>query len=101
MLHHSNTTLHASGLHGLEPLLGIGWQGGSERALILTSQSPLTVGIGIHAVVEEGIKLRLLPAHLSARGHRKDVSRLIVGVSQLLRRHVEGRQLGMDGHGEK
>ena len=98
VLDHGDAALHAGLLGGLEPLPRIGLGGGRKEGLGFAAPTPLAVGIGVHAVVEEGVKLGLVPLHLALGGQRKDGPRLILGIGGLLR-HEGKFALGLEQSG--
>ena len=61
VFNHRDATLHAGFLCRFEPLFGIGlFRRGKQRAIFI-AVTPLTSGIGVHTIVEEGIELRFVP----------------------------------------
>ena len=89
MLHHRDAAIHAGSLHRGHPLLGVGHGLGSISRLGLVAEAPLQACEGIHTIVEEGVKLRLVPQDLSLMGNRVTGCGHIVGVGQLLRHQLK------------
>ena len=77
VLYHGNTALHSSCFHCLEPF---------------------SVGIGIHAIMEEGIEFCLLPFHLAITWNREHSCWLVVWIRQRLLLYLENT-LGVASHG--
>ena len=98
MLHHGDAALHARCFHRLEPLRRIRLCCRRKEGYVFTSQSPLAVSIGVHAVMEEGVELRLLPLHLAIAWNRENSVRLVVGIRQRLLLNLECT-LGVTRHG--
>ena len=70
VLDHRDTTAHAGVFGGLKPLFGVGHLGGGETIYVFITFTPFQTGVGVHAVVEEGIELCFLPLELARRGAR-------------------------------
>ena len=84
VLHYSDTASHACSLGCLEPLLGVGSGCRRKGIAVFVSIAPLATGIGVHAIVEEGVELGLLPLELARMWHGVYGRRLIIGVGQCL-----------------
>ena len=65
VLYHRNTATHTSSLHRSNPLFGIGLCQRSISRFRFVTESPLLTCKGVHAVVEEGIKLCFVPQNLT------------------------------------
>ena len=71
MFHHGYTALHACLLCHSEPLGRVGHSCRCECGFVFGAVAPLLAGVCVHAVVEEGVKLGLVPQHLSAARNGK------------------------------
>ena len=98
VLHHGDAALHARSLHCLEPLCRIRLCSRRKEGYVFTSQSPLAVSIGVHAVMEEGVELRFLPFHLAVARNRENSPRFVVRIRQRLLFNLECT-LGVTRHG--
>ena len=82
VLDHRDTTAHAGVFGSLKPLLGVGHLGGGETIYVFITFTPFQTGVGVHAVVEEGIELCFLPLELARRGHGVYGNRFVVRVGK-------------------
>ena len=98
MLDYGDTALHASSLYSLEPLSRVWLLGWCKKGYVFTSESPFSVGIGIHAIMEEGIEFCLLPFHLAITWNREHSCWLVVWIRQRLLLYLENT-LGVASHG--
>ena len=98
MLDYGDTALHSSCFHCLEPLSRVGLLGRCKKGYVFTSESPFSVGIGIHAIMEEGIEFSLLPFHLAITWNREHSCWLVVWIRQRLLLYLENT-LGVASHG--
>ena len=80
VFHHSDAALHASLLCGFEPLARIGSLGRVESGVGLTAIAPFGVGVGVHAVVEEGVEFRFVPFQLTGRRHGENGLRRVLRI---------------------
>ena len=84
VLHHGDAAPHAGSFGGFEPLPGIGRCCGCKEIFALIAIAPLLVGVGVHAVVKESIKLGFLPFQLARVRHGVHRSGFVVGIRQYL-----------------
>ena len=95
MLNHGDTSLHASRLGYTQPL---GWVGQTYRGKcrrILGSVAPFLAGISIHTVVEEGIKLGLVPQQLTTTWNGKYGTWCVVGIGNTTLRQFKFGRLSL------
>ena len=85
VLDHRDTTAHAGVFGGLKPLLGVGHLGGGETIYVFITFTPFQTGVGVHAVVEEGIELCLLPFPLTVSGNREHWTWFVLRIGSDLR----------------
>ena len=79
-----DTAAHAGVFGGLHPLLGVGHAGGSEAIDVFVAFTPFQTGVGVHAVVEEGIEFCFLPFELAMRRHGVHRCRFVVRIGKRL-----------------
>ena len=61
VFHNGYAALHASLLGYTEPLGRVGHSCRGERSLVFCAIAPLFAGVCVHTVMEEGVKLGLVP----------------------------------------
>ena len=84
VLDNSDTSLHASRLGGFEPLFRVRSGGRSELRFSLIAIAPFKTRVGVHAIMEEGIKFGLLPFQLTCVRYGVYGRRFVVGIVQRL-----------------
>ena len=89
VLDDGDAAAHAGVFGGLEPLFGVGHTGGRETVFVFVAVTPFQTGVGIHAIVEEGVEFRFLPFELAGRGNGMHGGRFVVRVGEGLLLQVE------------
>ena len=89
VLDDGDAAAHAGVFGGLEPLFGVGHTGGRETVFVFVAVTPFQTGVGIHAIVEEGVEFRFLPFELAGRGDGMYGGRFVVRVGEGLLLQVE------------
>lgn len=54
-----------------------------KYAFVFAAVAPFLVGVGVHAIVEEGVELRLVPFELALCGNGKYRTRFVVSINRL------------------
>ena len=83
VLHHGNAAFHARRLGHAQPLCRVGHASGREGRLVFSAVAPFLAGVGVHAIVEESVKLGLVPQHLPAARQGEHRARRVVGIGEL------------------
>ena len=75
-----DSSAHAGSFCDFEPLCG-GWRGcWGEEGFVFIAVPPFFAGVGVHAVVEEGVELGFLPEELPFVRHWMYRCRFVVGI---------------------
>ena len=99
VLYYGYTTAHTASLDGFEPLARIRHSSRCKNAFVFAAVAPFLVGVGVHAIVEEGVELRLVPLELALCGNGKYRTRFVVSISRLFVDQGKFRTLCVAGKG--
>ncbi len=82
VFHYGYTALHAGSFDSLKPLTGIGHRRWGEYRGVGVASTPFEAGEGVHAEMEEAVKLGFVPKHLSLCRDGKHGSGFVVGIGR-------------------